>query len=145
MTISPARRRGIAGMSLIALTMIAVLCSLGFWQLQRRIAKHELIAALDERLAAAPVALPPAGQWPSLNAADDEFRRVRFTATYARLPDAMVYASGSAVRADVSGPGTWAFLPARLAHLRGLVRLGLVQTGMENWMDLLAAAPDSSC
>ena len=32
-------------------------------------------------------------------------------------------------------------LPARLAHLRGLVRLGLVQTGIENWMDLLAAAP----
>jgi cytochrome oxidase assembly protein ShyY1 len=26
----------------------------------------------------------------------------------------MVYSSGSAVRVDVSGPGTWAFLPARL-------------------------------
>ena len=26
----------------------------------------------------------------------------------------MVYSSGSAVRADVSGPGTWAFMPARL-------------------------------
>ena len=31
------------------------------------------------------------------------------------LPDAMVYSSGSAVRDDISGPGTWAFLPARLA------------------------------
>ena len=26
----------------------------------------------------------------------------------------MVYSSGSAVRDDISGPGTWAFLPARL-------------------------------
>ena len=26
----------------------------------------------------------------------------------------MVYSSGSAVRDDVSGPGTWAFIPARL-------------------------------
>ena len=26
----------------------------------------------------------------------------------------MVYSSGSAVREDISGPGTWAFLPARL-------------------------------
>ena len=26
----------------------------------------------------------------------------------------MVYSSGSAIRADISGPGTWAFLPARL-------------------------------
>ena len=37
-----------------------------------------------------------------------------FTATYAAAPDAMVYSSGSAVRKDASGPGTWAFLPARL-------------------------------
>ena len=27
----------------------------------------------------------------------------------------MVYSSGSAVREDISGPGTWAFLPARLS------------------------------
>jgi len=31
------------------------------------------------------------------------------------MPDAMVYSPGSAVRKDASGPGTWAFLPARLA------------------------------
>ena len=55
-----------------------------------------------------------AAQWSALTQADDEFRRVSFTATFARLPDAMVYSSGSAVRDDISGPGTWAFLPARL-------------------------------
>ncbi|MGO3932387.1 SURF1 family protein [Rhodopseudomonas pseudopalustris] len=114
MTVSPSRRRGIAGMSLIALLIVAVLLSLGFWQLQRRTAKHALIAALTERLAVAPVALPSPAAWPSLTPAADEFRRVSFTASYAKQPDAMVYSSGSAVRGDISGPGTWAFLPAQL-------------------------------
>ncbi|RJF68523.1 SURF1 family protein [Rhodopseudomonas palustris] len=114
MTSTSSRRRGIAGMSLIALLIVAVLLSLGFWQLQRRAAKHALIAALTERLAAAPAALPPPGEWTTLTPAADEFRRVSFTATYGELPDAMVYSSGSAIRDDVAGPGTWAFLPARL-------------------------------
>ena len=108
------RRPGVAGFALFTLAMIAAFVALGVWQLQRRAAKHELIAALTERLAAAPIELPPSAQWGKLNPARDEFRRVTLTATYAPLPDAMVYSSGSAVRKDASGPGTWAFLPARL-------------------------------
>lgn len=110
----PARKARVAGFALFTLFLTAVFVALGVWQLQRRTAKHELIAALTERLAAAPVALPPSAQWAALSPARDEFRRVSFTATYADLPDAMVYSSGSAVRKDASGPGTWAFLPARL-------------------------------
>ena len=98
--------------------MVALFVGLGVWQLQRRVEKHALIAALTERLAASPVALPPPSQWSALDPAKDEFRRVRFTATYEPLPDAMVYSAGSAVRDDISGPGTWAFLPARLAERR---------------------------
>jgi cytochrome oxidase assembly protein ShyY1 len=108
------RRRGVVGFGLFTFAMIAAFIALGVWQLQRRLAKHELIAALTERLAASPVDLPPPAQWSMLNAANDEFRRVSFTASYAPLPDAMVYSPGSAVRKDASGPGTWAFLPARL-------------------------------
>ncbi|MGA7811043.1 SURF1 family protein [Bradyrhizobium sp.] len=106
--------RGRRGFAVFTLVMVALFVGLGVWQLQRRLAKHALIAALTERLAAAPVPLPPASQWGGLTAASDEFRRVGFVATYARRPDAMVYSSGSAVRADISGPGTWAFLPAAL-------------------------------
>ena len=50
------------GFSLFTLAMVAVLIGLGLWQLQRRAEKHALIAALDERLAAAPVPLPPSGR-----------------------------------------------------------------------------------
>lgn len=108
------RKPRVAGFGLFTLLLTAVFVALGIWQLQRRTAKHELIAALTERLAAAPVALPAPAQWAALNPARDEFRRVSFSATYVPLPDAMVYSSGSAVRKDASGPGTWAFLPARL-------------------------------
>jgi cytochrome oxidase assembly protein ShyY1 len=94
--------------------MVALCIGLGLWQLQRRVEKHALIAALDERLAAAPVPLPPSSQWAALTSAKDEFRRVSFTATYEPRLDAMVYSSGSAIRADISGPGTWAFVPAQL-------------------------------
>ena len=108
------RRRSGAGFAIFTLVMVAAFVGLGLWQLQRRVEKHALIAALTERLAAAPSPLPTAAQWGAMTPAADEFRRVRFAATYATAPDAMVYSSGSAVRDDISGPGTWAFLPARL-------------------------------
>jgi cytochrome oxidase assembly protein ShyY1 len=121
------------GFGLFTLVMVAVLTGLGIWQLQRRVEKHALIAALDERLAAAPVALPPAGAWAGLTPARDEFRRVTFTGTFASLPDAMVYSSGSAVRDDISGPGAWAFLPARLASGEIIaVNTGFVQNTMQD-------------
>jgi cytochrome oxidase assembly protein ShyY1 len=127
------RRRGTAGFAIFTLVMVVVCVGLGFWQLQRRVEKHALITALDERLAAPPEPLPPTSQWQTLTPARDEFRRVSFTATYARLPDAMVYSSGSAVRDDVSGPGTWAFLPARLPGGETVVvNAGFVQNTMQD-------------
>jgi cytochrome oxidase assembly protein ShyY1 len=127
------RRRNIAGFAIFTLAMVVLLVGLGLWQLQRRVEKHALIAALTERLAAAPLPLPPSSQWNALVPAKDEFRRVGFTATYARLPDAMVYSAGSAVREDIAGPGTWAFLPARLASGETVaVNTGFVQNTMQD-------------
>jgi cytochrome oxidase assembly protein ShyY1 len=127
------RRRSIAGFAIFTLAMVALFVGLALWQLQRRVEKHALIAALTERLAANPMALPPPSQWSALVPAKDEFRRVRFTATYAKLPDAMVYSAGSAVRDDIAGPGTWAFLPARLASGETVaVNTGFVQNTMQD-------------
>jgi cytochrome oxidase assembly protein ShyY1 len=126
-------RRGIAGFAVFTLLMLMLFVGLGVWQLQRRVEKHALIAALTERLAAAPEALPLPAQWNTLTPARDEFRRVRFAATYPALPDAMVYSSGSAVRDDISGPGTWAFLPARLSTGETVViNSGFVQNTMQD-------------
>jgi surfeit locus 1 family protein len=129
----PGRRRGVAGFGIFTLVMVALFIGLGVWQLQRRIEKHALIAALTERLAAAPGALPSPAQWSALTPAHDEFRRVSFAATYEPRPDAMVYSSGSAVREDISGPGTWAFLPAALPGGETVViNAGFMQNTMQD-------------
>jgi cytochrome oxidase assembly protein ShyY1 len=121
------------GFGLFTLAMVAAFIGLGVWQLERRVAKHGLIAALTERLAAEPVALPPASAWSKLTPDKDEFRRVHFKATFGAGPDVMVYSSGSAVRDDISGPGTWAFMPARLSGGEVIVvNAGFVQNTMQD-------------
>jgi cytochrome oxidase assembly protein ShyY1 len=133
MTAISASRRSVAGLGIFTALILALLIGLGVWQLQRRAEKHTLIAALTERLDAVPGAPPPAAQWNALTPARDEFRRVRFSATYDSRPDAMVYSSGSAVRTDISGPGTWAFLPARLPSGETIViNAGFVQNTMQD-------------
>ena len=53
----------------------------------------------------------------------------------------MVYASGSALRSDVSGPGTWVFAPARLADGETVVvNRGFVPTRCRNGAADRAAA-----
>ena len=126
-------RRNAVGFGAFTLLMVALFVGLGIWQLQRRIEKHALVAALTERLAAPPQALPPPSRWSTLKPASDEFRRVRFAATYQPLKDAMVYSSGSAVRGDISGPGTWAFLPAHLPDGNTVaVNAGFVENTMQD-------------
>ncbi len=126
------RKRG-TGFGFFTLAMVTLLIGLGLWQLQRRLEKHALVAALTERLAAAPGPLPPSSQWSALQPVGDEFRRVSFKAKYESLPDAMVYSAGSAVREDITGPGTWAFLPARLASGETVViNTGFVQNTMQD-------------
>jgi len=127
------KRRGSFGLGIVTVVILAVLLGLGVWQLQRRTQKHLLIAALTERLAGTPQPLPARAVWPTLSPETDEFRRVTFTATYAAKPDAMVYSSGSAVRTDISGPVTWAFLPALLADgATVVINAGAVQNTMQD-------------
>jgi surfeit locus 1 family protein len=97
-----------------AVLAFAVLIALGTWQLQRKAWKETLIAAMTERLAAAPIPLPPPSAWASLDPARDEYRRVKFSAAFEHGKEALVYAAASAFRPDVSGPGYWIFTPARL-------------------------------
>ena len=127
------RRRGVAGFGAFTLAMVALFVGLGVWQLQRRLEKHALIAALTERLMAVPGSLPQPSQWSALTPERDEFRRVGFVATYQSGSDAMVYSSGSAVREDISGPGTWAFMPARLPTGETVaINTGFVQNTMQD-------------
>jgi cytochrome oxidase assembly protein ShyY1 len=99
----------------ITVVIVATLLALGVWQLERRIDKLALIAALDERLAVAPVMLPPSGRWQELTPAKDEFRRVTLSGIIDPRVQAQVFASPSPLRKDIAGTGTWAFAPVKLA------------------------------
>jgi surfeit locus 1 family protein len=106
------RRKGLLGPAAAAFAAFAVLIGLGVWQLERKAWKENLIEAIGRKLAAAPVGLPPATEWARLDRAEWEFRRVRFAGEFRNDQEALVYTSGSTLRADTSGPGYWVFAPA---------------------------------
>ncbi|HEX4408036.1 MAG TPA: SURF1 family protein [Xanthobacteraceae bacterium] len=111
----PRKRRTWRGMLVPAVLAFIILIGLGVWQIQRKTWKENLISALTERLATPPEALPSASQWPTLVQADDEYRHVSFSATFANDREALVFASATGFRPDVNGTGYWVFTPARLA------------------------------
>ena len=129
-------RRGFAGLvvpGLITLVGLAVLVSLGLWQVERLHWKEGVIATLSERLTQPPSALPPAGEWVGLKAADAEFRRVRFAAEFLNDREALIHTAGSPLRPDVSGSGYWVMTPARLADGSVvMVNRGFVPEGRQN-------------
>src|SRR5207248_7577611 len=98
-----------------ALFAFVVLIALGTWQLQRKAWKEGLIATLTERLGVAAQVIPPAAAWATLDRARDEYRRVKFTATFDNAREALVFAAASAFRPDVTSPGYWVLTPARLS------------------------------
>jgi surfeit locus 1 family protein len=125
-------RRTWLGLLVPALLAFIVLIGLGTWQIQRKTWKEALIAALTAQLAAPPVALPAAKDWPSLDAASAEYHRVEFRAQFDYADEALVWAAAAAFRPDVSGPGYWVFTPAHLTD-GGLVMVnrGFVPDGRQ--------------
>lgn len=93
------RGRFPVGLTLIAALLFAGLCTLGVWQVERSAWKRDLIARVDARIHAAPVAAPA-------NATQaDEYRRV--TATGTLLHDRATLVQASTIR----GPGFWVLTP----------------------------------
>ncbi len=107
---------------LLTLVSLAILISLGIWQLQRKEWKENLIATLDAQLKAQPAPLPPASEWPALNRENSEFRRVTLQAeAVATSSPVYLYTGASALRTDVKQPGYFVFAPARLPDGRTVV------------------------
>jgi cytochrome oxidase assembly protein ShyY1 len=111
-------RKGIVVPSLVVLAAFALLIALGQWQLSRKVWKENLIAAMTQRLAAAPQELPPPDQWNTLTPDNAEFRRVKLTGEYLPVRDTYAYVAGSALRNDIKEPGYFVFRPMKLANGR---------------------------
>ena len=107
-------RSGIVMPVLFALTAVAIFLALGTWQLERKAWKENLIKTMNERISAAPIELPARATWPQLDATQDEFRHVRFSATFVPVTGALVYAGAPASNSGTPGPGYWAFALARV-------------------------------
>ena len=107
-------RRG-AARSLIVpgvllLVVLAVLISLGNWQMRRLSWKLALIDRVESRLAADPAPPPGPQDWPGLKADDIDYRQVRLTGTY--LPgDLYVFTALGSPRGRYGGPGYWVMTP----------------------------------
>ena len=105
-TASPrARLFWAAGISLAC----AVFLALGTWQLFRMQWKHELIARVNQRAHATPVAAPSSSEWPSLTADNAEYRHVQVAGTLLLDRSTLVQASTQL------GPGFWVMTPLQTA------------------------------
>jgi surfeit locus 1 family protein len=110
----PALRRLILPALLSALG-IAVLLSLGFWQLERRVWKEDLIAQVEARATAPAAPLPAEADWPSLTAARDEYRRVTASGTFRHDGEVHLYTVVSEQKGRAAGPGYWVLTPLDLS------------------------------
>ena len=109
-------RRGLLVPSLVALASLAVLVSLGVWQLQRLAWKEDLIAKAAARATAPAQALPPESAWPSLAPQDYEFRRVRLAGRFLHDREVHVFAALPERAGRFGGPGYRVFTPLTLAE-----------------------------
>ena len=74
MTASRTKRRLLFVLCFVGLALFS---TLGAWQVERRTWKLDLMARVDARVHATPVAAPPPAAWSSLQSADAEYRRVK--------------------------------------------------------------------
>ena len=112
-----ARRAAFAAAALVAAIAFA---ALGVWQIERRAWKHELVAAVDARIHAAPVPAPGPARWDAVNARDDAYQRVAATGTFRHDRETLVQAVTD------RGPGFWVLAPLETPGFTLLVNRGFV-------------------
>jgi surfeit locus 1 family protein len=116
--------RRLAGWAFLAATCLGVLvfAGLGLWQLERRSWKLDLIARVEARIHAPPVAAPGPAAW--AGAAAEEYRRVALEGRYLDAPETLTLA------VTERGPGFWVLAPLRSdSGFTVLINRGFVPEG----------------
>ena len=109
-------RRGSALLvSLAALTVFAILVSLGLWQVERLQWKEALIARIEARIHGEPGPLPAGSTWASLKPLDYDYARVRVTGRLDPALEALIFRGSGKVGQGSSQPGYWIMAPLLLA------------------------------
>lgn len=92
-------------LALAGLGLVGSFLALGTWQIQRRAWKLDLIARVDARIRAEPVAPPPPAAWERLDPQAIEYRRVRVIGRFEHDRSALVQALTE------RGAGFWVLTP----------------------------------
>lgn len=103
--------RALAVPALAAGVGIAILVSLGVWQLQRLQWKEALIARVEVGLSAEPVAAPGPGAWADLDLAEREYQRVAATGHFLERGEVYVVYTLTAPKGPVGGVGYLVMTP----------------------------------
>lgn len=94
---------------IVVLVLAAILfsgfCGLGYWQVERRAWKLDLIERVDARVHGDAVAAPTRKDWGTVSREGDEYRKVSVTGTYRNDLESHVYA------ATDYGAGYWVMTP----------------------------------
>jgi surfeit locus 1 family protein len=112
MTPAPAQKQSFARKALLT-TFLLLACAgftaLGIWQVERLGWKRDLIARVDSRVHATPVAAPTRSQWPTINRQNDEYLHVQVSGKFDNSKETYVYASTEL------GAGYWVLTPLTTA------------------------------
>lgn len=138
------------------LPALAILISLGTWQVHRLAWKEALIADADARVAAVPVPLPEARGFDPLS---EQYLKVSFQGTFDHAHEFYVFATLGEPKGQFGGPGWWVVTPATLKDGRILfVNRGFVPdnrrdpqsraigqiTGLQDMVGLVRPSEDES-
>jgi surfeit locus 1 family protein len=92
---------------LIAIFIFTGFCTLGTWQLHRRIEKQAKIRHVEQRIHAPAVPAPGTMQWQQIHAKTDEYRHVVLTGRFLYRQETLVQANTQL------GSGYWVMTPLR--------------------------------
>nr|WP_245004091.1 SURF1 family protein [Bradyrhizobium liaoningense] len=106
-------------LTVLSLTAFALLIALGVWQIERRAWKLALIDRVEQRVHAPVQPAPAPAAWPTITAANDEYRHVSVTGRFLHDRETLVQA------VTEEGGGYWVLTPLQ----RGDGTLVLVNRG----------------
>jgi surfeit locus 1 family protein len=92
-------------LTVLSLTIFAVLIALGVWQVERRAWKLALIDRVEQRIHAPAQPAPSAASWPTISTANDEYRHVTVSGRFLHDRETLVQA------VTEEGPGYWVLTP----------------------------------
>ncbi|WGD56890.1 SURF1 family protein [Bradyrhizobium sp. CB1650] len=92
-------------LAVLSLAAFALLIALGVWQIERRTWKLALIDRVEQRVHASARPIPSPAAWPTVSAANDEYRHVTVTGRFLHDRETLVQAVTEA------GAGYWVLTP----------------------------------